>query len=194
MADLKVFNLPQTPPADGGSDFVPVPPGAYEAVMVDSSVGETADGKICLNYTLEVVQGEYKGRKIWERFLLTHQNPVAAGMAQRRLSSLCRILGVPYPPNDSSQLHNQPIVAVVKHSTPNGSTKVFANVDRFQPVSRLGGQPVTGQGGQAVWRARLHENPVSRRGAYPHPGSMRHPFPANPIHPQPPAVEGGNGN
>jgi hypothetical protein len=194
MADLKVFNLPQTPPADGGSDFVPVPPGAYQVVMVESSVGKTNDGYDCLNYTLEVVEGPYKGRKIWDKFLLDHPKPITVEIAQRRLYSLCRILGVPYPPNDSSQFHNQPVVAVVKHSTPIGSTKVFANVDRFQPVSRLGGQPVTGQGGQAVSRARLHENPVSRRGAYPHPGSMRQPFPANPIHPQQPAVEGGNGN
>lgn len=191
MADLRIFNLPQTPPANGGSDFDQLPAGDYEVVMVESSVGQTADGSNCLNYTLEVIQGEHKGRRIWEKFLLGHLNPIAAGIAQKKLFSLCRILGQPYPISDSSLLHNQPVVAVVKHSTGKDSTKVFANVDRFQPVGRTGGQPVSGQGGHAISRARIHENPASRRGAYPPSGLTRQSPMANQNYPQPPVGDVG---
>ena len=95
-------------------DFSPIPAGDYAAVIIDSCERETnkQDGHY-LNLTLEVIEGEFKGRRLFDILNLDNPNTKAVEIAQRALASICRAVGN-LTPNDSSELHNIPLVVKVK--------------------------------------------------------------------------------
>ena len=55
-----------------------------------------------------MLEGEYKGRKVWERLNIVNENVTAQDIAQRQLSAICHATGVLKLAN-SSQLHNIPM-------------------------------------------------------------------------------------
>ncbi len=93
--------------------FTPIPVDDYLAVITDSEMKDTkkGDGKYLL-LTYEVVDGEFKGRKIFETLNLVNSNQTAVEIAQRALSAVCRATGVLHP-KDSSELHGKPLVISV---------------------------------------------------------------------------------
>ena len=93
--------------------FTPIPVNDYLAVITDSEMKDTkkGDGKYLL-LTYEVVDGEFKGRKIFETLNLINSNQTAVEIAQRALSAVCRATGVLHP-KDSSELHGKPLVISV---------------------------------------------------------------------------------
>ena len=76
--------------------------------MKDTKKG---DGKYLL-LTYEVIEGDFKGRKIFETLNLVNSNQTAVEIAQRALSAVCRATGVLHP-KDSSELHGKPLVISV---------------------------------------------------------------------------------
>jgi hypothetical protein len=93
--------------------FTPIPMDDYLAIITDSEMKDTkkGDGKYLL-LTYEVIEGEFKGRKIFETLNLINSNQTAVEIAQRALSAVCRATGVLHP-KDSSELHGNPLVISV---------------------------------------------------------------------------------
>jgi hypothetical protein len=60
-----------------------------------------------LQLMIEVIEGQYAGRKVFDRLNLKNPNSVAVEIAQRSLSSICRAIGVTNP-KDSSDLCDKP--------------------------------------------------------------------------------------
>lgn len=111
MAQLN-FDASEVPTMD---NFDPIPAGSYLAIISDSEMKPTnkGDGNY-LKLTFEVVQeGEYQGRKVWSQLNLDNPNPTAVQIAMRELSSICHAAGK-LQVNDSSELHNVPMVIKVK--------------------------------------------------------------------------------
>lgn len=107
MALLNGFNAEEH---DELTDFSPLPQGDYLAIATDSDMKSTKAGTgEYLEIAWEVIDGEFKGRRLWSRLNLDNPNPKAVEIAQRELSSICRAVGV-LRPEDSSQLHNIPLV------------------------------------------------------------------------------------
>jgi hypothetical protein len=99
------------------TDFEPLPAGKYVAVVTDSGMKATKAGNgSFLELTFEIVEGEFKGRKVWARLNLDNPNPTAVRIARAELSSLCRAVGV-MQPKDSCELHNLPLIVSVKQRT-----------------------------------------------------------------------------
>jgi hypothetical protein len=95
------------------SKFAPVPNGDYPVVITESEVKPTKDGAgQYLQLTLEVIDGHYKGRKIWDRLNLWNKNSTAVEIAQRALSQICHAIGV-LQVQDTVMLHNKPLVATL---------------------------------------------------------------------------------
>ena len=110
MAQLN-FNAADVKPLDS---FEAIPAGTYEAVIVESEMKPTKSGTgSYLELTVEIVSGEYQGRRVWSRLNLANPNVKAVEIARRELSSICRAVGV-MNPGDSSELHNIPFLVVVK--------------------------------------------------------------------------------
>lgn len=90
--------------------FDVLPKGKYLAMAIASDLKPTKNGSgSYLQFTFEIVDGAFKGRKIFERLNIQNSNKVAEDIAQRALSSFCRAVGV-LNVSDSAQLHNLPVM------------------------------------------------------------------------------------
>jgi len=110
MATLN-FNANEVEPNVG---MEAVPAGKYIAVVTESQMKPTKSGNgYFLELTFEIIEGEYKGRKVWARLNLDNPNQEAVKIARGELSALCRAAGV-MQPKDSAELHNIPLEITVK--------------------------------------------------------------------------------
>jgi len=105
--DLNGFNAETVEPNQA---YEPLPAGWYKAVITESEEKPTkAQTGSYLQLTLEVIDGEHKGRKVFERLNLNNPNSTAVDIAQRTLSGICRSVGV-MTPRDSTDLHDKPLM------------------------------------------------------------------------------------
>ncbi len=111
MADLNGYNANDYEPTVA---FEPVPAGKYLAAITESEMKPTKKGDgdyLQLEFT--VLEGEYKGRKVWDRLCINHPKAITQNIARSNLSAICRAVGV-MEPGDSADLHEIPLVINVK--------------------------------------------------------------------------------
>ena len=111
MANLNGFNANEVEPT---SAYEPLPAGKYVASITASEMKPTkrADGSY-LELEFTVLEGQYAGRKIWDRLCLNHPNALTQQIARGNLSAICRAVGI-LQPSDSAELHNAPMEITVK--------------------------------------------------------------------------------
>ena len=110
MASLNGFNANNVKPEVG---FEPIPAGDYVALIINSEMkANNAGTGEYLELQFEIVEGQFKGRKLFVRLNLNNPNDQAVGIARAELSAICRATGV-MTPNDSVDLHNIPILIKV---------------------------------------------------------------------------------
>lgn len=110
MANLNGFNAHEVDPAIG---FDPVPAGKYIAAITESEMKPTKAGTgQYLQFTFQILDGDFKGRLLWARLNLDNPSEMAVKIARSELSSLCRAVGV-MAPKDSLELHNLPLIITV---------------------------------------------------------------------------------
>lgn len=89
--------------------FEPIPAGWYECMIVESEMKTNKAGTgQYLQLRLDVTEGDYANRVLFERLNLDNPNQTAVEIAQRTLSAICHATGV-LQPSDSSDLHNIPL-------------------------------------------------------------------------------------
>ncbi len=110
MGNLSGFDANKVEPAMGKRLL---PAGDYEVVIVSSETKPTrkGDGEM-LVLELQVVSGPFQGAKLTERLNIKNPSAQAQEIARGTLSAICRAVGV-LTPEDSSDLHDRPLVAVV---------------------------------------------------------------------------------
>jgi hypothetical protein len=69
-------------PAD---DLRPIPPGEYRCMITDGSLSTARSGTLGYKLTLEVMEGEHAGRRLWHDIWLTE---AAISLAKRDLGKL----------------------------------------------------------------------------------------------------------
>lgn len=107
MANLQGFDANDVPEQEG---FSAIPKGQYTAIAIESEMKPTKKGTgEYLQFTFEVLDGSCKGRKVWARMNIKNPNPTAQDIGQRELAQFCKAVGV-VRPNDSSELHNLPVL------------------------------------------------------------------------------------
>ena len=110
MAYLNNFDANTVDPA---SSFDPIPAGKYIAAITESEMKPTKNGNgHYLEMTFDILDGQYKGRKVWARLNLDNPNATAVQIARGELSAICRAVGV-MQPLDSIELHNLPLAIKV---------------------------------------------------------------------------------
>ena len=104
MASLN-FNASSVPPTQS---FEALPAGWYNTMIIGSEMRPTKDGQNqYLRLTLQVIDGQYANRQVFDNLNLQHSNPVASEIAYRKLSAYCHATGV-MQVQDSQQLHGIP--------------------------------------------------------------------------------------
>jgi len=93
--------------------FEPLPVGEYVVVIESSEKKDASTGKgEYLQFVYNVIDGEYKGRKLFDRLNIVNESEQAQTIARRALSSICRAVGVMHP-RTSEELHDKPFVVKV---------------------------------------------------------------------------------
>lgn len=86
----------------------PLPKGTYAAIVMDSDIKSTKAGTgQYIELTLQVVDGQFAGRRIWDRLNISNPNKTAEDIALAQLQSLCQAVGVSNM-TDTHQLHDRP--------------------------------------------------------------------------------------
>lgn len=152
MADLGDSFNPNDVPEDDRS-FEPVPAGDYLCQVIESDVVKTKDrnGEI-LKLTIEIIEGPYERRKVFENLNIRNPSPDAQRIAQRALADLCLATGTGAIRN-SEELHDKPFVARLKIEPAKDGYDAKNKVARYKPRS--------GQAPQAIRPAVPDRAPVS---------------------------------
>ena len=105
--DLNGFNALEVEPS---ATFQPLPADWYKCVITDAEERVTSKGDgSYLQLSIEVIDGNFTGRKVFDRLNLKNPNPTAVEIAQRSLSSICRAISV-NSPKDSAELCDKPMM------------------------------------------------------------------------------------
>ena len=95
-----------------------LPAGKYRAQIVESEMRVTRNGMgQFLWLMLDILEGEHKGRKIFDQLNLVNPNPTTVEIAQRTLSAICHATGK-MQVSDSEELHLIPMTIQVTVKPP----------------------------------------------------------------------------
>lgn len=90
-----------------------LPAGKYRAQIVESEMRVTRNGMgQFLWLMLDIIEGQYQGRKVFDQLNLVNSNPQTVEIAQRTLSAICHATGK-LQVNDSVDLHLVPMTIQV---------------------------------------------------------------------------------
>ena len=93
--------------------FDPIPVGEYLVVISDSDIKPTSKGTgKYLQLVYDVIDGEYQGRKLFDRLNILNENDTAQKIGKSQLSAICRAVGV-MSPKDTAELHDKPFIVKV---------------------------------------------------------------------------------
>lgn len=176
MASLAGFNADE----HQDEDFGVIPADRYVAVATASAMKPTKDGQgQYLEFTFEVIDGPYKGRKVWSRMNLINKNQTAVSIANRELANLCRAIGI-IKPNDSSELHNKPIFVNVEvvpgQKREQNEIKSFESINAQAPAAAPAPAPFAAPPAQAPAPSPFAAPPAHVPAAAPAQGGSTPPW------------------
>lgn len=131
--------------------FDPIPEGEYVAAITESEMKPTKNGNgQYLQVKLEILDGEHKGRTLFDRFNLQNPSEQAVNIAMRQFSGLCHAVNV-IKVQDSCQLHNIPFIAKVKCKKRADNGEWTNEIGGYKSKSAVASTPQPQAGGAAPW-------------------------------------------
>ena len=110
----------------------PIPAGTYLAHCIESDVKPLNSGNgTGLKMTFEVIDGQYKGRRVWENLNIQHTNEDAQRIAQSQLSALCHAVNV-IKLEDTAALHFKPVKIKVVVREAQGQYQASNNIKGYE--------------------------------------------------------------
>ena len=112
-----------------------LPAGTYLAHITESDVRPLASGNgQGLKLTLEIIDGQYKGRRVWDNLNIEHNNETTQRIAQAQLSALCHAVNV-IKLEDTSALHYKPMRIKVTVREADGKYQESNNIKGYESAS-----------------------------------------------------------
>ena len=125
----------------GQNGFEPIPPGKYPAQIVESEIKKSSAGNDYLKIVYQVLDGEFKGRKIFDNFNLWNDNSTAREIAEREFANLCDALGLGTQViEDSKILHKTPFLLKVKVRPAEGQYDATNDAAGYFPLEEKKGK------------------------------------------------------
>lgn len=144
MGAILNFDARSVAPSTGAMDAIPA--GWYNAMIDESGLKPTKDGQgNYLELRLNVIDGQYAGRKLFTRLNLRNANPVAQEIAYKDLSAICHATGV-IQVQDSGQLHGIPMKVKVKLRKATDEYEASNEVSAYKNINEV----VEGAGGSSA--------------------------------------------
>ena len=137
--DLNGFNAMAVEPQ---TSYEPMPADWYKCVITQTEEKPTKkQNGSYLQLDIEVIEGKFAGRKVFDRLNLNNPNSVAVEIAQRALSSICRAIDVPNPMN-SSELLDKPLMVKVAVKPADGEYSASNEVKGYDAAGATASAPV----------------------------------------------------
>ena len=127
MAQLN-FDASKVDPAQ---PFEAIPSDKYTVEITKSELKPIKSGGgsyLEIEYT--VLDGEYRGRKVWDRLCLNHSNEKTVQIARSHLSGICHAVGI-LQPRESTELHHIPLLITVKAKKDESTGTIFNEVKGY---------------------------------------------------------------
>lgn len=148
------FNAANVAPA---SAFEPIPAGWYIAQITDSGVNPAKSGKgQRMSLTFDIIDGEFKNRKIFVGLNIQHENPDTEAWAQKDLSAICHSVGV-IELKDTAQLHMKPMMIKVSIREAKGGYDASNDVKGYKAAAGsapTGGAPSAANAATPPWQKK----------------------------------------
>ena len=110
----------------------PLPAGTYLAHITESDVQPLKSGNgEGLKLTFEIIDGHFKGRKVWENLNIRHTSEDTQRIAQSQLSALCHAVNV-IKLMDTAALHFKPVRINVTVREAVGQYKASNNIKGYE--------------------------------------------------------------
>jgi hypothetical protein len=120
--------------------FEAFPAGDYNLIVSDITDGPFGNGSgHKVDITFEVVDGEYKGRKLFDLIALVHTNPEWAQGTQARLDALCAVAGFPALEAFSQLLNTMVHAKVFIEKDKTGEYDPKNKIDKILGPAKAGG-------------------------------------------------------
>lgn len=179
MAQLN-FDATQVEPDTG---FDTVPGGWYNVAMDESDLKPTKDGAgTFLQSRFNILDGQYRGRKLFTRLNIRNANAQAQEIALRQLSAIGHAVGVLHIA-DSQQLHGLPLKVKVKirkgDDNYEDQNEIISYKNINEPVETVAGTAAAPAGGAPAMPAGFGTPPAI--GAPAAPAGFGAPPPAAPV-------------
>jgi len=92
------------------SSFDPLPPGDYTAIVAESDMKDTKAGTgKYIELSIHIVEGQYEGRRLWERLNVYNPSEQAERIARSQLNNLSNAVGKTGA-TDTESLHDIPFI------------------------------------------------------------------------------------
>jgi len=128
------FNFDASAVAPQVSNSV-LPAGTYLAHITESDVRPLASGNgEGLKLTFEIIDGQHKGRRVWDNLNIQHNNETTQRIAQAQLSALCHAVNV-IKLEDTSALHYKPVRIKVTVREADGKYQESNNIKGYESAS-----------------------------------------------------------
>lgn len=112
-----------------------LPAGTYLAHVTESDIRPLASGNgEGLKLTLEIIDGQYKGRRVWDNMNIQHTSETTQRIAQAQLSALCHAVNV-IKLEDTSALHYKPVRIKVTVREAQGNYQESNNIKGYESAS-----------------------------------------------------------
>jgi len=132
MASIQ-FDASQVAPKAAST---PIPAGTYLAHIIESDVVDLKSGNgQGLKLTYEILDGQFKGRRVFDNLNIVHAKPDTQAIAQSQLSAICHAVGV-IQLSDTAMLHYKPVKLTVTIKEAQGD---FAARNNIKSVESAGG-------------------------------------------------------
>ncbi len=143
------FDADKEEPMDS---FDAIPAGKYRAMIVESEFKTPNSGKgqyLKLKFQI-LVEGEFKGRKLFANLNLDHAKENVVKIARSELSSICKAIGI-VTPQDSNELHHKPLVVRVAQKKREDTGEMGNEIKGYYKDGAEEGQPQQETGAKAPW-------------------------------------------
>jgi hypothetical protein len=115
----------------------PIPAGTYLAHITESDVAPLRSGNgTGLKLTFEIIDGQYKGRKVWDNLNIQHSNEDTQRIAQSQLSALCHAVNV-IKLQDTAALHLKPVTIKVVVREAQGQYQASNNIKGYESAGSV---------------------------------------------------------
>lgn len=149
MPNLNGFDANTVEPVE--SNFEPIPAGKYLSVIRDSQEKTSQKGHTYLSLEFEILDGQYRGRKLWANLNLSHPDADVVKFARAELAEICKAVGV-LKPADSAQLHNLPLLITVKVVNRKDTGDLQNRIKAYARKEAAQGQPQQAPTSTPPWR------------------------------------------